>query len=499
MTEGWANMVSASIASGLRRETELILMWMGGGLLLVGLWLLLITGQIQSLCALVFALPLLLLSVYDKESALVWTFVYLMLLGDIRRVVADITTPATFDPLLLVVPAVTAVLVAPTLINLKLRDPLSKAVLALLAVMFVEVLNPKQGGLSVGLSGVFFYIVPVMWFWIGRSLGSATLLQRIIYRVVLPLGLAAGILGLFQNFVGFLPYQQTWIAAVGKVYTSLYVGSSVRAFGFSVSAAEYATLLEFSIAVAVASYMSSNRIWIGVVPILATALILSGGRGLTIKLVVALSVLWVVKRGKKLNAVRLVGTAVLGVLSVASLSFLAAQFASTADAGRHGGSAAQDALAHQLGGLAHPFDKKYSSAGLHSNMVLTGVVEGIMSPLGNGLGSTTFAAQKFGSDSDQGSSELDFSDMFISLGLIGGMLYIAVATFGIRAALRYVRETRLGIGLPVLAILISTLGGWLIEGQYSTCSIVFFILGSLVRQEHGSGARPWNPMISRRA
>ena len=113
-----------------------------------------------------------------------------------------------------------------------------------------------------------------------------------------------------------------------------------------------------------------------------------------------------------------------------------------------------------------------------------------MRPLGHGLGSTTFAAQKFGSASEPGSSELDFSDMFISLGMIGGVLYIAVATFGIRAALRYVRETRLRIGLPVLAILISTLGGWLMEGQYSTCSLVFFILGSLVYQEHGRGVNP---------
>ena len=490
-------MVSALMTSGLRRETELSLMWMGGGLLSVGLWLLLITGQIHLVCALLFALPLLFLAVYDKESALVWTVVYLMLLGDIRRVVADIATPATFDPLLLVVPVVTAVLVVPSLLNLKLREPLSKAILALIVVMCAEVVNPKQGGLSIGLSGVFLYIVPVMWFWIGRSLGSARLVHRVIYRVILPFGLAAGILGLCQNFIGFLPYQQTWITSVGKIYTSLYVGSSVRAFGFSVSAAEYATLLELSIAVAVAAYLASSRKWIGVVPILATALILSGGRGLTIKLVVVISVLWIVRRGKKLNAVTLAGMIVLGVLSVLSLSLLAAQFASTADAGRHGGSAAQDALAHQLGGLAHPFDQKYSSAGLHSNMVFTGFAEGVMSPLGNGLGSTTFAARKFGSDSEQGSSELDFSDMFISLGLVGGVLYMAVAAFGIRAGLRYVRETRLRIGLPVLAILIATLGGWLIEGQYSTCSIVFFILGSLVQQENGRGAR--NPLLDGRA
>jgi hypothetical protein len=482
-------MVSALITSGLRRETELNLMWVGGGLLLVGLWLLLITSQIHLACALVFALPLVLLAVYDKESALMWTVVYLILLGDIRRVIADIATPAAFDPLLLVVPLVTAVLVVPSLLNLKLKEPLSKAVLALIVVMCAEVVNPKQGDLSIGLSGVFFYFVPVMWFWIGRSVGSTALLHRIIYRGILPLGLAAGVLGLCQNFIGFLPYQQTWITSVGKVYTSLYVGSSVRAFGFSVSAAEYATLLEISIALAVAAYMASSRKWIGAVPILATALILSGGRGLTIKLVVVLSALWVVRRGKKLNAVTLAGMAVLGVLSVASLSLLAGQFTSTADAGRRGGSATQDALAHQLGGLAHPFDEKYSSAGLHSNMVLTGFAEGVMSPLGHGLGSTTFAARKFGSDSDQGSSELDFSDMFISLGVIGGVLYIAVGVFGIRAALRYVRETPLRIGLPVLAILIATLGGWLIEGQYSTCSIVFFVLGSLVHQENGSGDR----------
>src|ERR1700684_252311 len=110
-------MVSASIASGLRREIELSLMWIGGGLLLVGLWLLLIAGQIHLLCALMFVLPLLLLAVYDKESAVVWTVVYLILLGDIRRVVSDIAAPATFDSLLLVVPMVTAVLVAPSLLS----------------------------------------------------------------------------------------------------------------------------------------------------------------------------------------------------------------------------------------------------------------------------------------------------------------------------------------------------------------------------------------------
>jgi len=36
---------------------------------------------------------------------------------------------------------------------------------------------------------------------------------------VLPLAIVAGIAGLCQNFVGFLPYQQSWITSVGRVYT----------------------------------------------------------------------------------------------------------------------------------------------------------------------------------------------------------------------------------------------------------------------------------------
>ena len=83
-------MDSAFVASGVRKETELGLMWVGGGLLLVVLWLMLIADQINLLCAVVLAVPLLLLAVYDKESAVVWTLVYLVLLGDIRRIVAEI-------------------------------------------------------------------------------------------------------------------------------------------------------------------------------------------------------------------------------------------------------------------------------------------------------------------------------------------------------------------------------------------------------------------------
>lgn len=472
-------MSSMSSTSALGRDLEIGATWAAGGVLVVLLWLLLITGQVNILCAVVVAIPLLTLAVVKREAAVLWTLVYLVLLGDIRRVVAQIAAPGAFDPLLLVAPAVTVVLVIPVFANLRLADPLSKAVLGLLLVMVLEIVNPRQGPISVGLSGVFFYIVPLMWFWLGRSFGAPDLVRKIIYNVLLPLALMAGLIGICQTFIGFLPYQQAWISEVGRVYTSLYVGTSVRAFGFSTSAAEYATLLEFAISLAVAAFLASRRSWSLAIPILAGALLLSGGRGLTIKIVIALPVLWLVRRGQKITVVTIASMAVLASLALVSVSLIAGRFASSTE-GQRGSSAAQEAMSHQMGGLAHPFDEKYSSAGLHSNMVTNGFLEGFTNPLGRGLGSTTFAAQKFGSDSDGGSSELDLSDMFIALGLVGGVLYFSVVVLGVRAAFRYVRTTPWQTGLPVFAILIATLGGWLIGGQYSTCSVVFFLLGCVV-------------------
>jgi hypothetical protein len=112
-------------------------------------------------------------------------------------------------------------------------------------------------------------------------------------------------------------------------------------------------------------------------------------------------------------------------------------------------------------------------------MFWSGILQGVYYPIGHGLGSTTAAAAKFGGDPTEGSSEVDFSDMFISLGLIGGLTYIFVVGHTMHKALEYLRTVKRSISLPVMAILTSTLGSWLIGGQYSTSSLLFFLIGAL--------------------
>ena len=465
-------------------------LWVGGLLLVGALWFVLVEGMFHLLLAIILGGTILAISRTNKALSAILTIGYLFIMGDVRRIVALLAPQPAFDPLLLIGPVVGLVLALPALARLRLKDGLSKAMLALLVVMALQIFNPTQGSLSVGLSGAFFYIVPVLWFWVGRSLASPELIERLLYRVLTPLAVAAAALGLCQTFIGFLPYQQAWIDLASRVYTSLYVGASVRPFGFSISAAEYATLLVFGTLIVFAALFAGKRSYILLSPLLITSLVLASGRGVIVKTVFTLVVVWMVRKGQKLNPFTLAGIVVFGVLSLAGLSYVASRYAPPEESPRAHTTAAQAALSHQLGGLGHPFDKKYSTAGLHSAMALGALTQGISHPLGFGLGSTTFAGQKLDSNSSksadfaQGSSEVDLSDMFTALGVIGGIIYLVVAGLVLREVVGYVQTTPRAIGLPVLALVVSTVGGWLVGGQYSTSALLFFLFGALAYQKN---------------
>jgi hypothetical protein len=456
-------------------------LWICGLLLSQFLVLLAIRGQINLLFTAVIAGVLLLAILFDKPSGILLTLGYLIVMGDIRRIVSFISEPARFDLLLLIAPVIAALLAVPILVNIRLRDSLSKAVLALFAIMVLEVFNPLQGGLAVGLAGAIFYIAPLFWFWIGRRYGSPMLIERLLNTVILPLACLAAVLGLAQTYIGFLPWEDAWIDIASRTYVALHLGTSIRAFGFSVSAAEYATMIAFATAAICGKFLAGKRIWVIVFPVLFAGVVLASGRSVIIKLIATVALLWPLRKNPKITpllALRLAGFAVSGLVA---LSLFASHFGSTPQSSKSV-SAATAALNHLAGGLGHPLDQRYSTAGLHGNMIAYGFKAGFTSPIGRGLGSTTLAGAKLGSDVNQASSEVDVSDMFIMLGLPGGIAYLCVLFLTFGRAFTYLRTVPTTISLPVLAILFCTIGSWLIGGQYSTSSIVFFMIGGLVYQ-----------------
>jgi len=145
-------------------------------------------------------------------------------------------------------------------------------------------------------------------------------------------------------------------------------------------------------------------------------------------------------------------------------------------------SAAQLSINHQAGGLTHPLDDKQSTAGVHGKMLIIGLSRGFTSPLGMGLGAATLGSGKFdGAQDAAGSSEVDISDVYSSLGIVGGLIYSFLAFLIVRATLDYSQTAPKDVGLAALGMLVATAGGWLALGQYGMTPLVWFVIGILSR------------------
>ena len=130
--------------------------WLTGMVFLVPASYLFFHNQTRILVALMSLGTLILIWMRDRTMGIVATFSFLLVLGDIRRIMDMVApTSAGLDLLLLIGPVFSVYLAVPLLFHLKLADTVSKAVLALMAIMFLEMFNPRQGSIVVGFSGAF--------------------------------------------------------------------------------------------------------------------------------------------------------------------------------------------------------------------------------------------------------------------------------------------------------------------------------------------------------
>ncbi len=194
-------------------------------------------------------------------------------------------------------------------------------------------------------------------------------------------------------------------------------------------------------------------------------------------------------KGGKGWAVRFpIGLAVIfGVLAMA-LSQTGSSSSTNDQAQPQDTSAAGASATHQLEGLSHPLDSKKSTAALHSQMLLSGFEQGFTSPLGHGLSSITIGAKLSGQKGS--STEVDVSDSFVSMGAIGGLLYVTAILLILRRVIVFGRNAPKYIGLPILGILASMLGAWIPQGQYGIGPLIWIIIGGLSRYGSSPGGVP---------
>ena len=425
----------------------------------------------QTSIAAILAVVLAALAVQRPRYAIVAAFIFLAVLGDIRRYLVSEYGVVSNDPMLLVGPTVAGVIFLHGLISgrMSLASGLSKMILLLAIFMAVEMVNPIQGGLSVGIAGALFFLVPMAWFWIGQAYGSSEFLYKILTRLVVPISVLGALLGLCQTFFGFLRYEARWIYLAGT--NGLFVGKHYRPFGFFVSPSEYAIYLTVGLMIILAPLTVRRvRPMLLLAPILVLAVFLLGARGPIVMTLFSMAVLWAVHATTRNAVILRLGVAV--AIGVVGLIFVLRSLQNS-----NFSEEVQPYVDRQTQLISDP---NSTTAGTHGQIILLGIMDGINNPLGQGLGITTPAAGRYGATGH--SSDFDASNLFISLGAAGGLLYILIVVKTVHMASLYWRGMPSLLSLFILAILVVMIGQWCNGGQYSLAALVWFCIGTLDRE-----------------
>lgn len=431
-----------------------------------------------------------------RDTALTLVIVWLVLLGFVRRLLIPFAGWASNDPLLLLSPAAALTL----WFTGRRQQPAPTSALAgltgfLLVWALAQMANPTEPSLLVAAQGLLFYFTPLVWFFVGRTL-TGDQHDRIL-KTVLWMNLIVAGHGLYQSFVGFLPFELTWLHVSNQGAAIFLPGFKVRPFSTLVSPQEYGAYLAFAAAVIWALVLhprraspSSHRRWL-VAFLLFTlvALFFQGARGALIGTILALTVMLIARL-----------RSFVAFVFVAALVVVASMWVGNQSVSQDSGpkrptksEASSDAVVtHQLSGLTDPSS---SSATLHIDQAVAGFEQGMRNPLGLGVSEATIAAAR--REGATVTPENDIGNTLVALGLPGGLALIGIIIAGLSGSVRLYRLEPSARHLAWLGILVGSVGQWLNGSLYAVSTILFLTLGGMAREigqrTRRAPAERWSP------
>jgi hypothetical protein len=427
------------------------------------------------LFALVVGMNLLIIAAKWPRIAVVLTLLLLPFLALARRLLIADAGWTSYDPLLLIAPAV-AVFLVQRLYGLERRrlvdDRLSMLVVGLLVLELVESLNPLGGGALAGVGGLLFLAAPLLWFFIGRAAADRRMVEVLVYGVVV-LAVAIGLYGFWQSEIGLPTWDASWVNLNG--FVALNVGGVIRPFGTFSSATEYAAFLGVAVAFATAMAMHRRSVLLLAVPFLAVALFLASSRTALVLTLMAVIILFSLRTGRPRTAATVAAVSLIA-------AFLAVQLLGPAIQ-RSASKSGNPLVTHQVGGLVDPTNPDQSTLIVHMNLVLDGVKTGITHPYGQGTGVTNIAGNRLGSGGASGTggssrtTEIDVSNVFVSLGIVGGLLFLAIIFITFRRVISLYMTRRDPALLAIVGLLVITLGQWLNGGHYAVAPLTWLLIG----------------------
>jgi len=368
------------------------------------------------------ALPLFI----SLEAGLVAMMLFEPMRGFLRRAQFLFLPYTSTDPIHLITPAVTALAFILLLqrqgLKLLNATPLAWLVSTLVLIYIVQIFNPIQGGLSVGLSGALFYLVPVAWFYFGQDIKPEFLPKAL--RLMVVLGLITSLYGLYQLAYGFPSFEQIWVDST-DAYGSIAVGNIKRALATYSSAEEWGryiqvgAIIAFGFCAGAVGYLKRGG-WLLCGMGLTLMLLLTGQRTALFGLVFGTIILIAIgARTWRGMIVRFVLVVAAGLLIVA-----AAKAPTNDDVLSHAEDERfQGVLTHTTKGALRPTEEdsllerfdiwtKFATQTIPHN------------PLGMGLGATSLGALRFDPGYDLPAVDSYFISLVISCGLPAALLFM---------------------------------------------------------------------------
>lgn len=425
------------------------------------------------------------------------TLLLLAFLAGFRRLLIEVAPWTSYDPLVVLGPITAGALLLRPLaagVSLQRVPRLAVAITLLAGLAILEVGNPGGGGIKAGVTGLVFILGPLLWFYVGMTFGGSRALDA-LFKGAVAVAVVVALYGLAQTFAGFPVWDQDWLSWLRVSQGSLgafQVNNSVRAFASFSSFAEYATYLSAAVVVTVAWMLRRGRGAGVVLVILLPALFLASARGpVLLAAFASLCLVMVTVSSLRRRA---------AVALVAAVVVIGGSAVLSSNAGSSNGL-----ISHEASGLSNPFSSQSSTLGVHTAIIVAGLRAGLANPIGSGTAATNLAGQKLGGAADftsaraayaqssglngsQNGTEFDISDAFVSMGLLGGLLYIGIVIGCFALCWRAARTRRDFASYASLGLLIVMIGQWANGGYYALAPMLWFVVGSNLRLAQRAGS-----------
>ena len=429
------------------------------------------------------ALPLLV----SLEAGLFAMMLFEPLRGIIRRAQYLFLEYGSQDPIHVLTPIVTllafAVLLKRERLAILRATPLAGAVSALGLIYFIEIFNPLQGSLVVGLSGAMFVLIPLLWFYFGQTVKDDFLRNGL--RLIVGLGLVTSLYGVCQLVFGYPSFEQYWINNT-EFYNSIAVGHIERALATFSSAEEWGRYTELGAIIALGFSIGKKRLavrtaWLIAGISLTGFVALTGQRAAVFGLIVGLVAL--VLLGARSLSGAMVRTAILLLPVVLLVVFMQAPAAEDMWS-NDPNQTVSTVLSHTQRGVLKPGKEESLQVRLDNwTYLVTDVIP--YRPLGAGIGAGSLSEWRFNQGSELPPIDSSILGHAIACGIPGLLLFVWILSrstwFSMRAARRATPDDananvkRIVASLMVALVLNSMFG--LTFTLYSVAPLAWLLIG----------------------